>query len=189
MTPYRSGFPIDSIPPVNPLDPDPPHQKRVYQNIVGCINWLETCTRLDIAHELIFLSSYRNSPHPQHYKEAVHALKYPTSTNEYLHSKSSSKIQAFNHFPHHHNGAFPVRMPPTYSLLRRQLGWSIWYCSRRRHSSWTVQIFLSLWFSHLPLWQTNCMEINPSKSNGPQFLWSRNHGHQWMHHRTPIPEA
>ena len=126
MTPYRSGFPIDSIPPVNPLDPDPPHQKRVYQNIVGCINWLETCTRLDIAHELIFLSSYRNSPHPQHYKEAVHALKYPTSTNEYLHSKSSSKIQAFNNFPHHHDGAFPVRMPPTYSLLRRQLGWSIW---------------------------------------------------------------
>ena len=48
---------------------------------------------------------------------------------------------------------------------------------------------LYLWFSHLPLWRNNCMEINPSKPNSPQFLKSQNHGHQWMHHRTEIPWA
>ena len=55
---------------------------------------------------LTFLASYRNYPHPQHYKAAVHALKYLTITNEYdisFHSKSSAKIQAFNNFPHHHD--------------------------------------------------------------------------------------
>ena len=27
MTPYRSDYPIDSIPPVDPIDPDIPHWK------------------------------------------------------------------------------------------------------------------------------------------------------------------
>ena len=102
MTPYCSGFPIDSIPPIDPVDPDLNPQRQVYQSIVGCINWLVTCTRPDIAPILTFLASYRNSPYPQHYKAAVHALKYLTSTNEYgisFNSESSAKIQEFNHFP------------------------------------------------------------------------------------------
>ena len=44
MTPYCSGFPIDSFPPVDPLDPNLPRIMQVYQSIVGCINWLSTCT-------------------------------------------------------------------------------------------------------------------------------------------------
>ena len=106
MNPYCSGFPIDPIPPVEPLDTDLPHQIQVYQIIVGCINWISTCTHPDIAPALVFLYSYRNAPHPQHYKTIVHALKYPTSTNEYeiyYHSKSASKLKSFNHFPHHHD--------------------------------------------------------------------------------------
>ena len=82
MTPYCSGFPIDSIPPVGPLDPDLPCRQQVYQSIFGCINWLATCTRPKIAPVLTFLSSYSNSTHPQHYKAAVHASKYFMSTNE-----------------------------------------------------------------------------------------------------------
>ena len=42
MTPYRYGFPIDSINPVEPLDTDLPSRRQVYQIIVGCINWLAT---------------------------------------------------------------------------------------------------------------------------------------------------
>ena len=42
MTPYNSGFPIDSVPPDEPLDPDLLHQIQVYQIIVGCINCLAT---------------------------------------------------------------------------------------------------------------------------------------------------
>ena len=106
MTPYRSGFSIYSIPPVDPLDPDLNRQQKVYQIIVGCINWIATCTRPDIAPVLKSLASYRNSPHPQYYKAAVYALKYLKSTNEYgisFHSDSSATIQSFNHFPHHHD--------------------------------------------------------------------------------------
>ena len=106
MTPYRSGFPIDSIPPVDPLDPALNRRRQVYQSIVGCINWLATCTCTDIAPVLTFIASNSNFPHQQHYKAAVHDLKYLTSTNEYgisFHSEPSAKIQAFNHFTHHHN--------------------------------------------------------------------------------------
>ena len=66
MTPYCFGFPIDSILPIDPPDPDLPRQKQVYQSIVGWINWLETWTRHDIAPALTFLASYSNAPHPQH---------------------------------------------------------------------------------------------------------------------------
>ena len=117
MTPYRSGFPIDSIPPVDPLGPDLPRRWQVYQNIIGLMNWLATFTRPDIAPVLKFLASYSNYPHPQHYKSAVHALKYLTTTNEYsisFHSKSSATIQAFNHFPHHHDrGAYTEATAPS----------------------------------------------------------------------------
>ena len=96
MTPYPSGLPIDSIPTVDPLSPYLPRQRQVYRSIVGCINWLDTWTRPEIAPAITCLVSYSNSPHPQHYKAAVHAIKYPTSTNEYgisFHSKFSSAIQ------------------------------------------------------------------------------------------------
>ena len=75
MTPYRSGFPIDSIPPVDPPDPYLPRQIQVYQRIVGCINWIATCTCPYIYPAITFLASYRKFSHPQNYKAAVHALK------------------------------------------------------------------------------------------------------------------
>ena len=106
MTPYRFGFPNDSIHPVGPLNPDLNHKLQDYQSIVGCINWLATCTCPEIAPVLTFNSSYSNSPNPQHYKAAIHALKYLIRTNEYdiyFNSNSSALIQAFNHFPHHHD--------------------------------------------------------------------------------------
>ena len=81
MTPYRSGFPIDSIPPVDPLDPDIPRQRQVYQSTAGCILWIATCNCPDIAPVRKFLASYSNVSHPQHYKAVVHAFKYLTSTN------------------------------------------------------------------------------------------------------------
>ena len=96
MTPYSSGFPIYYIPPVDPLDPDLPSRRQFYHIIVVCINWIATCTCPDIAPVLTFLASYINSTHPQHYKAAVHAIKYLTGTNEYgisFHSKSLSTIQ------------------------------------------------------------------------------------------------
>ena len=43
ITPYIPDFPIDSIPPVDPLYPDLTCLRQVYQSIVGCIYWLTTC--------------------------------------------------------------------------------------------------------------------------------------------------
>ena len=81
-TPYHSRFPIDSIPPIDPLDSDLPCRRQVYHIIAGCINWLATFTHPDIEPALTFFASYRNSPDPQHYKAAVHDIKYLISTNE-----------------------------------------------------------------------------------------------------------
>ena len=81
MTPCWSGFPIDPITCVDPLDPDLPRQKQLYQSNVCCINFLANFTLPDIAPALTFLASYRNATHPQHYKTTVLDLKYITSTN------------------------------------------------------------------------------------------------------------
>ena len=75
MTPYCSRFPVDSIPTVDPLDPDLSHRKQVYQIIVGGINWLATCTRPEISPALTYLASYSNAPHQQHYKASINALQ------------------------------------------------------------------------------------------------------------------
>lgn len=77
MTPYCSGFQIDTIPPADPKDPDLKRRTiKVYQSIVRCINWLATSTHPDVAPVLSFLASYSHAPLHQHYKSALHAVKY-----------------------------------------------------------------------------------------------------------------
>ena len=87
------------------------------------------CTRPDIAPCLTFLASYQQSPSEQHYKAAVHALKYLYSTNEYgisFHSNSSSTLQAFNHFPHHHDKeAYTDATPPSPAECHKLTGFSV----------------------------------------------------------------
>ena len=73
MSPYRSGMPIDSIPNADPHDPDLKRRTKLYQQIIGSINWLAQCSRPDVAPALTFLSSYNLAPHHQHYKAAIQA--------------------------------------------------------------------------------------------------------------------
>lgn len=117
MTPYRSGLPIDSIQASDPNDPDLTRRRKVYQSIVGSINWLATNTRPDVAPALTFLASYMQLPSLQHYKAAIHVLKYLHSTSEYglsYHSDSTQTLQAYNHFPHHHDKeAYTDAIPPS----------------------------------------------------------------------------
>jgi hypothetical protein len=117
MTPYRSGLPIDSIQASDPNDPDLARRRKVYQSIVGSINWLANNTRPDVAPVLTFLASYMQLPSHQHYKAAIHVLKYLHSTSEYglsYHSDSSSTLQAYNHFPcHHDKEAYTDATPPS----------------------------------------------------------------------------
>eukprot|EP00956_Cyclotella_meneghiniana_P012602 scaffold17913_cov36-Cyclotella_meneghiniana.AAC.1 len=128
MTPYRSGIPIDSIPPPPKNDPDQKRSTKVYQSIVGCINWVATCTRPDIAPALTFLASYNQCPSHGHYQAALHALKYLYSTSEYgisNHSDASNTIQAFNHFPSHHDKeAYEDAVPPSPGDVKRLTSFS-----------------------------------------------------------------
>eukprot|EP00956_Cyclotella_meneghiniana_P014787 scaffold22287_cov36-Cyclotella_meneghiniana.AAC.2 len=128
MTPYRSGIPIDSIPPPPKDDPDQKRRTKVYQSIVGCINWVATCTRPDIAPALTFLASYNNCPSHGHYQAALHALKYLYSTSEYgisYHSDASNTIQAFNHFPSHRDKeAYEDATPPSPGDVQRLTSFS-----------------------------------------------------------------
>eukprot|EP00956_Cyclotella_meneghiniana_P015762 scaffold24459_cov75-Cyclotella_meneghiniana.AAC.3 len=128
MTPYRSGIPIDSIPPPDPQDPDFKRRTKCYQGIVGCINWLATCTRPDVAPALTFLASYNTNPSHQHYKAALHVLKYLYSTSEYgisFHSSAHNTLQAFNHFPHHHDKeAYTDATPPSPAECHQLTGFS-----------------------------------------------------------------
>lgn len=123
MTPYRSGIPIDSIPNPPKDDPDQKRRTKIYQSIVGCINWLATCTRPDISPCLTFLASYNQCPSHGHYQAALHALKYLYSTADYgisYHSNASNTIQAFNHFPAHHDKeAYTDATPPSPGDVQR----------------------------------------------------------------------
>ena len=117
MSPYRHGMPIDAIPPPPSDDPDLKRRTKCYQGIVGCINWLATCTRPDVAPALTFLASHNTRPSHEHYKAALHVLKYLYSTAEYgisFHSNAQQTLQAFNHFPHHHDReAYNDATPPS----------------------------------------------------------------------------
>ena len=116
MTPYRSGLPIDAIPPPDADDPDQARRTKVYQRLVGSINWLATCTRPNIAPLLTFLATYNQGPSAQHYRSAIEGLRYLYSTADYgisFHSDADSTMRAFNHFPHHHDAeAYSDATPP-----------------------------------------------------------------------------
>jgi hypothetical protein len=105
------------IPPPDPKDLDLKRQTKVYQSIPGSLNWLATCTRPDLSPVVSFLASYSHAPAHQHYKAAIHVLKYIYSTADYgisFHSNASNTTQAFNHFPHcHDKEAYTGASPPS----------------------------------------------------------------------------
>ena len=93
MTLCRSSMPIDSIPQPQAENPDLKRRTKVYQRLVGSINWLATCTRPDIAPLLTFLSTYNQAPHEQHYRAAIAGLRYLCLVADYgisFHSDAGS---------------------------------------------------------------------------------------------------
>ena len=52
-TPYRHGFPIDSIPKMKP-SPNQAKLTKYYQQLIGSINWLSISTRPDISTVTIY---------------------------------------------------------------------------------------------------------------------------------------
>ena len=124
MTLYYSGYLIDSIPAADPNDPDLKQHMKVYQCIIGSINWLVQYTHPDLAPVLTFLATYNIAHNHQYYKAALHILKCLISISEYdifYHSDSCNTPQAFNHFPHHHNEEAYSNATPSYPSEYHQL--------------------------------------------------------------------
>ena len=71
MTSFRLGCPIDSIPDLDPDDPDLLKRKSAYQSICGSINWLAISTRPDVTTVLSFLSAYQSATNHGHYEAAL----------------------------------------------------------------------------------------------------------------------
>ena len=84
-TPYRSGYPVDSIlPTANPQDPDTQPNKKTIQEtmrqLVGSLNWLSQGTRPDLATITSMLAKYQNPPNQKHVDAAKYAIRYVKQT-------------------------------------------------------------------------------------------------------------
>ena len=83
MTTYCSGCPIDSIPDLDPDNPDLLKRKSAYQYICGSIKWLDILTCPDVATALSFLAVYQGAPNHGHYKAALYALQSLVGTSSF----------------------------------------------------------------------------------------------------------
>jgi hypothetical protein len=101
-TPYRSGYPTDSIPyiPVNTKDQAAlVHEMQVY---VGCLTWLTMSTRPDIATITNILAKYTTKctkAHIQQVKRVIRYLKGAKTLGIQFTSKQQTKIESHIKFP------------------------------------------------------------------------------------------
>ncbi len=76
MTPFRSGLPVDTIPAVDMTPEAWAPLTAKMQSWLGMINWLQMCTRPDLATIFSLLSSYMHCPSPGHLEAVKHVGKY-----------------------------------------------------------------------------------------------------------------
>ena len=101
-TPYRSGFPVDSIPSkkINKQKQEELiHQMRV---LCGSLNWLAQSTRPDIATITNILSRYVTQPTTQHIDQAKRVIRYLKGTKTYgiaFTSRKQEKLSSYIKFP------------------------------------------------------------------------------------------
>jgi hypothetical protein len=101
-TPYRSGYPIDSVihTPMNPHDRDV--LRLNYQSLVGSLNWLAHTTRPDLATVVSLLAQHQSNPSPGHLEAARYVTRYLANTKNlgiYFTSCKRSTLESFLHFP------------------------------------------------------------------------------------------
>jgi len=102
VSPYRSGLPIDAIPPSNlpSLAQDKLHLQ--YQSLVGSLNWLAHTTHPDLSTVVSLLAQHQSHPAQGHMDAALHVIKYIDQTKSmgiYFSSNRSSSLESFLHFP------------------------------------------------------------------------------------------
>jgi hypothetical protein len=79
-TPYRSGYPIDSIPCVDMLSSARDELRLHYQSLIGSLNWLAHTTRPDLSTVVSLLAQHQSNPSPGHYDAALYVSHYLAHT-------------------------------------------------------------------------------------------------------------
>jgi hypothetical protein len=118
MTPFCSGLPIGAIPSVDMSPTDCAHIIAQMQSWLGMINWLQMCTRPDLATIFSLLSSYMHCPSPGHLEAVKHVAKYILSTMDLglqFTSKPNSSLESFIHFPLSDGDPTDPTMPPSFN--------------------------------------------------------------------------
>ena len=111
LTPYRSGHPVDSIPPPPPNYHASPSLKHTMQSLVGSLLWLSNATRLDLSTITSILSKYTHNPTPAHVKAAKFAIRYVKGTKDrgiLFSSSSNHSLSAYLHFPTNPGTLLPI---------------------------------------------------------------------------------
>jgi hypothetical protein len=102
-TPYRSGYPVDSIP--KDKNNTPAQQAKItkdMQIILGCLNWLSISTRPDISTITNLLAKYTAEPsrgHLTHAKRVIKYLKGTKSKGILFTTQPQTDIESFVNFP------------------------------------------------------------------------------------------
>jgi hypothetical protein len=101
-TPYKSGYPADSI-PYKPSTPD--KQKELIhkmQTLIGCLMWLSMSTRPDIATITNILAKYTTKCTEQHINYVKHVIRYLKGSKSLgisYHSDKIKKVESHVKFP------------------------------------------------------------------------------------------
>ena len=164
-TPFRSGFPVDTINQSTLSDTLQAPITKTFQQVIGDLNWLSISTRPDITAIVSLLSAHSHKPSQAHLDSAMHVIKYLASTSSiglYYTSNNKEAFHAFVHFPSNDNDSLqaycdanwgpmdasvpkPGLVPPEQSLdsLWSLSGWFImnagapiaWGCARHKDTA------------------------------------------------------
>jgi hypothetical protein len=81
VTPYHSGFLMESIPESTLSSHEQDHLHLHYQSLVGSLNWLAHTTRPDLSMEVSLLAQHQSHPPPGQMDAALHVIKYVAQTS------------------------------------------------------------------------------------------------------------
>jgi hypothetical protein len=102
MTPFRSGLPVDAIPHIDMTAAECAPLITKMQCWMGMINWLQRCTRPDLATIFTLLATHIHCPSPGHLEAAKYVGRYILSTMDLslvFSTQASSSLETFIHFP------------------------------------------------------------------------------------------
>ena len=101
-SPYRNGYPIDSIPNIEYDELTQQRYTLQLQTLVGSLNWLSISTRPDISTATSLLAKYCKNPSKGHIDAALRLVRYLKGTRNLkikFSSKGNNSLESFIQFP------------------------------------------------------------------------------------------